>query len=89
MTRKVCPNCKQSDEIVEVSYPTVHYERITFSPQRGSEDSDDFDMDIEEEWNDYDAEGPDREFYCANCDYQYKNIHTYDDIWEQMVWRKK
>jgi hypothetical protein len=50
---------------------------------------DTYTADIAEEWCEYANKTHVADYYCVNCDYQYTDAYTWDDVWEQMVWRKK
>ena len=89
--RKVCPKCKDCDEVTMTLFPSTQYVRMTLSPiknKKGDYDLNDFDTDIEEEWADFDENGPEEIINCTKCGFEYEGTR-YEDAWEQMVWRKE
>lgn len=90
MMKKVCPKCKKSDEVTKTSFPAEHYERMTLSPftEGGKLVLGECDFDVEEEWSDYDDHCPDPLYNCSVCNYTYE-ANSYQDCWDQMVWRSR
>ena len=90
MMWKVCPKCKQTDEVKKTSFPAEHYERVSLSPYKesGKYNLKEFDMDTEDEWSEYNDFSPDPIIECSHCGHTYEG-EDFDDAWEQMVWRKK
>ena len=90
MMRKVCPKCKKCNEVTKTSYPSEHYERVTLSPytENGKLKLDDHDLDTEEEWSEFNDYSPDPDIQCSGCGYVYDGI-SFEEAWEQMVWRKR
>lgn len=87
--RKVCPSCKKCDEVTEISYPATRISKMSLSPKRkdGKLILDSFYTDVEDEWCDYDMDARDPSYICSCCDYEYYS-GTWNDVWEEMVWRK-
>ena len=90
MMRKVCPSCKDCDEVTKTSYPAEHYERATLSPykEKGKYGLEDFDLDMEEEWSTCDSYSKKPLIECSDCGHAYDG-DDFIDAWNQMVWRKQ
>lgn len=88
---KVCPKCKKCDEVTETAFPSERYTRFTLSPQRNEKNKivlDWFDTEVEEEWSDFNDFSPDPIYECSKCGYTYV-ADSWEDVWNEMVWRKK
>jgi hypothetical protein len=90
MMRKVCPKCKKTDTVIKISFPAEHYKRASLYPYKENKKYDlkSFDLDIEDEWREYNDFSPDPIIECAHCRHTYDG-EDFEDAWEQMVWRKQ
>lgn len=88
--RKVCPKCKDCDEVTETAFPAERYTRSTLSPVRDKNHRiviDWHEIDVEEEWSEFNDFSPAPIYVCSKCGYTYEG-DSYDEIWNEMIWRK-
>lgn len=88
---KVCPECKISTEVTEITYPHTRHVRMRITPDRVDDklQIDTYDADVKEEWCEYGLYDQEADYYCVNCDHHFYKAACWDDVWKQMVWRKK
>jgi hypothetical protein len=91
MMRKVCPKCQIGTEISEISYPESRHTRMRITPNiiKGKIQLDTYDADVKEEWCEYSDVSQPPDYYCVNCAHHFQDAMSWDDVWEQMVWRKR
>ena len=92
MMRKVCPSCKDCDQVTEVSYPETRHVRAWITPDVDKNDKvilNDFDLDVREEWCEFTTDAQEPDYFCVECGHHYRQAVTFDDVWNEMVWRKR